>query len=146
VDWTPDDWTRLGTHIRTRREQLGLSRRDLAGTTGISMKKIQLAEEGWVPVRWPKHLEAIGTGLGWAPGAAIAILNGGLPPSAPPPMDTARAELTAALQQVRETTDYLASRVDDGGTASIAVLLAQQTAILAQRAAVLDAMAGGRAA
>lgn len=142
MDWTPDDWARLGTHIRTRREQLGMSRRDLAGTTGISMKRIQFAEEGYVPARWPKHLDAIGTGLGWAPGAAAAILNGGLPPSAPPPVDTARDELLASVAQVKETADYLASRAGDGGTASIAVLLVQQAAVVAQRAAVLDALAG----
>lgn len=140
MDWTPADWTRLGTHLRARREQLGLSRRDLATNTGVTMKKIQLAEEGWHPARWPKHLDAIATGLGWAPGSVQSILSGGAPVTAPAPTETARAELAAALQRVRETTDFLAT-VGDGGTAAVAVLLVQQATVVAQRAAVLDAMA-----
>lgn len=145
MDWTPADWTRLGTHIRARREQLGYSRRDLATTTTVTMKKIQLAEEGWFPARWPKHLDAIATGLGWAPGSMQTVLSGGTPVAAPAPAETARAELAAALQRVRETTDYLAT-VGDGGAGAVAVLLVQQATVAAQRAAVLDALAGGRAA
>lgn len=81
MKWRPEDWGRLGTQIRRSREEQGLSRKKLSERSGISEKSIQLTEEGRVPTRWPKSLQALEEALGWAPGSVVDVLDGGSPRS-----------------------------------------------------------------
>lgn len=82
MNWSPEDWVRLGAHLREAREAQGLSRRALSDETGLSEKAIQTAEEGRVPsARWPKSVDLMSETLGWAPGSARAVLDGELPTS-----------------------------------------------------------------
>jgi transcriptional regulator with XRE-family HTH domain len=76
----PEAWARLGAKIRERRETMGLSRRQLSESAGVSEKSIQTAEEGRTPrARWPQSLRLIEYALHWAPGSMVRILEGGEP-------------------------------------------------------------------
>lgn len=83
TQWSPEDWARLGTRIREAREMQGLSRRALAEMTDVSEKSIQIIEEGRVPTRWPKSLDAIETGIRWKPGSMSRVLDDGEPEPLP---------------------------------------------------------------
>lgn len=74
--WSPEDWARLGDAIRKSRGEQGLSRKKLSELSGISEKSIQITEEGRVPTRWPKSLDALEVALGWVPGLMMKILDG----------------------------------------------------------------------
>ncbi|MFE9765083.1 helix-turn-helix domain-containing protein [Streptomyces sp. NPDC005808] len=74
--WSPDDWARLGATIRESRDRQGFSRKRLAETSGVSEKSIQLTEEGRVPTRWPKSLDALEAALYWVPGTMARVLDG----------------------------------------------------------------------
>lgn len=76
LKWSPEDWARLGERIRKSRGEQGLSRNKLAEMSGVSEKSIQLTEEGRVPTRWPKSLDALEAALGWASGLVVAVLDG----------------------------------------------------------------------
>ncbi|MFF5759647.1 helix-turn-helix domain-containing protein [Streptomyces longwoodensis] len=76
MKWRPEDWARLGAEIRWSRDRQGYSRKRLAEMSGVSEKSIQLTEEGRVPTRWPKSLDAIEKALDWLPGTMIQVLNG----------------------------------------------------------------------
>lgn len=76
MKWKPEDWARLGEVIRKSREQQGYSRKRLAEMSGVSEKSIQLAEEGRVPTRWPKSIDALVAALEWVPGTDKRVLDG----------------------------------------------------------------------
>lgn len=76
MQWSPQDWARVGRQLRTWREASGFSRRELSELAGVSEKSIQLAEEGRVPKgRWPQSLTAIERALGFPPGRIEAMLD-----------------------------------------------------------------------
>lgn len=78
MNWTEQDWARLGSRIRTEREGHGLSRRALSEAADVSEKSIQVAEEGRAPrARWPQSLKLIEKALGWESGHMKAILAEG---------------------------------------------------------------------
>lgn len=80
MNWTPDDWARLGARIRAERERQGLSRAALVERSGVAVGTIQNVEGQAVPKgRWPQSLGAIEKAFGWAPGSMKAILDGGEP-------------------------------------------------------------------
>jgi DNA-binding XRE family transcriptional regulator len=90
--WTPDDWARLGTRVRSERERHGLSRNALAEMAGVSVGSIQSVELGtvrarwpqsFIRARWPQSLSTIEKALGWKLGSMKAILNGGEPGTLP---------------------------------------------------------------
>jgi transcriptional regulator with XRE-family HTH domain len=161
MDWTDDDWERLGVQLREAREARGLSRRVLAEETGVSEKAIQMAEEGRVPsARWPKSVDTIAEALGWTPDSARAVLEGGSPRTHPASGE--RGVATDALarrmadNQIRMTVNDLtrdaerlamAARVyademaeGKATNSGSARRLAQEAAELARRAERLDGM------
>lgn len=84
MEWTPEDWARLGKAIRASREFHGYSRKSLAELAAVSEKSIQLAEEGRVPRgRWPQSLNNIEKALGYMPGTMKEILDGNEPSPSP---------------------------------------------------------------
>lgn len=116
MKWSPEDWARLGVAIRKSREGLGLSRKKLSEWSGISEKSIQLTEEGRVPTRWPKSLQALEDALGWTPRSVANVLDGGEPtqrqrdflapfPSVSPAPDSASFHLARGGQPATERED-----------------------------------------
>ncbi|MFF9625411.1 multiprotein-bridging factor 1 family protein [Streptomyces griseosporeus] len=76
MKWRPEDWARLGEVIRKSRDRQGYSRKRLSEMSGISEKSIQLTEEGRVPTRWPKTVDALAAALEWKPGLVKKVLDG----------------------------------------------------------------------
>nr|WP_055518349.1 helix-turn-helix transcriptional regulator [Streptomyces ossamyceticus] len=76
MKWGPSDWARLGDVIRKSRERQGYSRKRLSEMSGVSEKSIQLIEEGRVPTRWPKSVDALVGALDWHPGTEKRVLDG----------------------------------------------------------------------
>lgn len=97
MQWSPEDWARLGANIRGSREAQGYSRRALAEASGVSEKSIQIIEEGRVPTRWPKSLNAIEAALDWVPGTMKHILDGGT--NTPTPRRPAMTRYIVALDE-----------------------------------------------
>jgi helix-turn-helix protein len=84
----PEGWARLGRAIRGERDRYGWTRAQLAKAAGVSTRAVQDAESGRVPIkRWPQTVAAVEVSLGWHPGSAQAILEGGAPQSPPFPLE-----------------------------------------------------------
>lgn len=76
------DWTRLADHVRAARNALGMTQADLAAAAGIGFTTVQLLERGVPRTRLPNTISAIEAALGWAPGSARRVLEGGDPEAA----------------------------------------------------------------
>lgn len=83
------DWKRLPTAIRAARERLGMTQAGLATAAGVSESTVQNLE-GRAPSRMPATMPKVERALGWAPGSARAIVEGG----DPTPLEEPTAELT----------------------------------------------------
>lgn len=77
MNWSADDWARLGRALRADRHHLGLSQQELGEQAGTSGRSVQEAEAGKVPkARMPYTVPAIARTLGWPAGKVEEILNG----------------------------------------------------------------------
>ena len=83
--------TTAGDVIRARRESLGLTRRDVAATTGVSESAVKMLEDGGRKERgeWrtvnpsPRTLSGVDKALRWAAGSAARVVDGGEPVELP---------------------------------------------------------------
>lgn len=75
------DWERLGDYVLRRRVALKYQTRDdFAKASGISTRTLAEIEKGEREGRFaPKTIAALEHTLGWAPGSATTITNGGEP-------------------------------------------------------------------
>ncbi|GAA2485154.1 hypothetical protein GCM10010406_21760 [Streptomyces thermolineatus] len=73
------DWARLGSAVRARRDELHMTQVDLAKKAGVSEGTVQNIESGRAYSRRPPSLPRIESSLGWAPGSVSSILSGGSP-------------------------------------------------------------------
>lgn len=73
------DWARLGHFLKARRLILGLTQGDLAGKAGVSLGTVANIESGKTHGRLPHKLPLIEALLGWEPGSAARVLDGGSP-------------------------------------------------------------------
>lgn len=73
------DWARLGHFLKARRLMLGLTQADLAAKAGVSMGTVTNIESGKTHGRLPHKLPLIEALLGWEPGSAARVLDGGNP-------------------------------------------------------------------
>jgi transcriptional regulator with XRE-family HTH domain len=76
MDW---DWTALATALRDRRKALRLTQEELADQAGVHTATVKDYEAGKTYTRMPKSWAALEHVLGWAPGSARAVLEGGEP-------------------------------------------------------------------
>jgi predicted transcriptional regulator len=76
MDW---DWTALATALRERRKALRLTQEELAEHAGIHTGTIKDYEAGKAYTRMPKSWSALERVLGWSPGSAQTVLEGGAP-------------------------------------------------------------------
>lgn len=73
------DWTRLADHVRAARLAQGMTQAELADAAGIGFTTVQLLERGTPRTRLPNTIGAVELALGWAPGSARRVLEGGSP-------------------------------------------------------------------
>jgi DNA-binding XRE family transcriptional regulator len=115
VNWSPEDWVRLGTALRIARQHGGLSQVEVAERAEVSLGSVQTAEAGKPPrTRMPYTLAPIARTLGWPAGAVEAVLNGDAPPPAEDPAQLAqriqrlnpkqRAALVSVLEAFEAST------------------------------------------
>lgn len=76
MDW---DWTALATALKDRRSDLRLTQEELAERAGVHTGTIKDYEAGKAYTRMPKSWSALERALGWAPGSARDVLQGGAP-------------------------------------------------------------------
>lgn len=73
-----EGWARLSSYIRSRRVHLGYNRQsDLAHAAGVALRTVATVEGGRRV--WPATLAKLEAGLGWKPGSAEAVIDGGEP-------------------------------------------------------------------
>jgi hypothetical protein len=72
-----DGWERLGRMVATERARRWRSRADFARAAGISTRVIDDLEKGRRGNFSPLTLSAIEAALGWQPGAAMRVVQGG---------------------------------------------------------------------
>ena len=73
------DWQRLADVIRAELARRGWTQRDLADRANVDLKTISLLVNGHPRSRLPRRIPRIEEALGWAPGSARAVLEGGDP-------------------------------------------------------------------
>lgn len=91
-----NDWDRLAGAIRERRQALGMTQQQLADAAGVTRTTIKNLEGARQPAkRLPLSVAPVEQALGWAPGSARIVLDGGAPigtdqpanpPQAPEPL------------------------------------------------------------
>lgn len=75
-----NDWDRLAGAIRERRQALGMTQQQLADAAGVTRTTIKNLEGARQPTkRLPSSIAAVEQVLGWAPGSARIVLDGGEP-------------------------------------------------------------------
>lgn len=83
------DWERLGRYVRRRRDkELDMTQLDVQNAGGPSTATMRLIEGGHQPGYSTMTIAALETAMGWAPGSAVKILQGGEPdlkPAQPEP-------------------------------------------------------------
>ncbi|KUO22416.1 helix-turn-helix domain-containing protein [Streptomyces dysideae] len=76
---TPRDWKRLAKAIRDARKARGWRQEDLAEAAGIGYSTVQRAESSDGYKTMPLTIDKLERTLGWEPGSAKEILEGGEP-------------------------------------------------------------------
>lgn len=76
MEW---DWTALATALKERRKALRLTQEELADRAKIHTGTIKDYEAGKAYTRLPRSWSALELTLGWAPGSAREVLEGGAP-------------------------------------------------------------------
>jgi transcriptional regulator with XRE-family HTH domain len=107
------DWKRLASYVARRRVEVGYSHRNaFANAIGISDNTLAKLERGESVRR--DTLMTVENALGWRPGSANAILDGGEPDlltrDAPPPtagadVDTAFAHAVEVISSLKTASD-----------------------------------------
>jgi len=92
---TPRDWKRLAEAIRDARKVRGWRQEDLAEAAGIGYSTVQRAESSDGYKTMPLTIDKLERALGWAPGSAKMILEGGKPTLLP---DTGEGAPDAEVQ------------------------------------------------
>ncbi|MEU8334726.1 helix-turn-helix domain-containing protein [Micromonospora tulbaghiae] len=93
---------RLAEAVTARREQLGVTRRQLAIHAGISPHTLNVIEAGTPTNHRPEKTAKLEQGLRWLPGSIGAVLGGGQPTEMPEPGREPSAHL---LPEVRAVLD-----------------------------------------
>ena len=75
MNMSPPDWLRLGTYVRERRTELGLTQEEIATRGGPSTATLRLIEGGKGPFR-AKSLRQLADALHWTPESPRAITAG----------------------------------------------------------------------
>ena len=71
------DWKRLGSAIKARREELGITtQQGLADVAGVKRQTVNALEKGVERSRMPQTIDRIEKALQWEPGTAARILAG----------------------------------------------------------------------
>lgn len=103
-----NDWDRLAGAIRERRQALGMTQQQLADAAGVTRTTIKNLEGARQPTkRLPSSIAAVEQVLGWAPGSARIVLDGGEPIAVTQP---------AEQQQPRDALTSLPASVQDALT------------------------------
>lgn len=101
MNWTEDDWARLGAALRTARQHRGLSQKDVARAADVSIVSVLTAEAGRAPkARMPYTIPSIARALGWPAGAVEAVLDG-QDPQAPAQAEELAARILALTPKQR---------------------------------------------
>lgn len=106
------DWAAVAEAITARMDERGVSQKDLAATSGVSvawLRRLQKAEPG---DRGAPLLAAVSTALGWPPNHLNAIALGDDSRGSDPVSDLREeiAAVRATLADVQERLDHLESR------------------------------------
>lgn len=91
-------WARVAEKVKTRREDAGLTQRQLAERAGTTDRYISAIERAERDTYQQKMLRAIARALGWQPGSIDLILEGGEPVDADPPDTRSIEERVTALE------------------------------------------------
>jgi transcriptional regulator with XRE-family HTH domain len=84
VNWSADDWARLGDALRIARQHRGLSQDELAKEAQVSTGSVQGVEAGKAPKsRMPYTVAPIARALGWPAGTVESVLGGEVAPASP---------------------------------------------------------------
>ncbi len=134
---TPDQRTRLAKAVENRRLELGLSARAAATAAGVARGTWESAENGSRRTL-KSNYASIEKALRWAPGSIQAILDGGNPTPAVPPV-TGHAELTLPAVSANASDEALirvmnSPDLDDAAKAKIMrLLIAEQERFARER-------------
>lgn len=77
--WRPEAWRALADEVRAGRDARGLTQAEFARDAGVGLRTLQDIEAGIPRGRMPRLMPRIERFLGWKPGSARAILDGGSP-------------------------------------------------------------------
>ena len=89
MQMSPPDYPRLGSYVRERRTELGLTQEEIATRGGPSTATLRLIEGGKGPFR-AKSLRQLADALHWTPESPRAILAGREPAEAAAPRPAPR--------------------------------------------------------
>jgi transcriptional regulator with XRE-family HTH domain len=79
--WVPENWATVGTAIRLRMQQLGISQSQLIIRSGLSKAMVgELIHGKTIRHRSPRTLIAMSEALEWHPDHLASLLQGKVPP------------------------------------------------------------------
>jgi transcriptional regulator with XRE-family HTH domain len=112
-EWVTDDWVAVGTAIKERRVELGLTQAALGGRARLSKQTIGDLENAKVRDRRSPHtLEAVSVALEWHPGHLAAVRHGLAPPRVGEPVPRSDDDIPGHISVVEHYLRQLLDRVD----------------------------------
>lgn len=113
-EYVSEDWPAVAKAINERMLELGLSQRDLAEQSGVSLAIVRELQRNTVERRrGTRTMEALATALQWHPQHLLAVLHSRKPPAPGAPRedmgDPVTARLAAIEDRLAEVTDQLAA-------------------------------------
>lgn len=102
--WPRPAWIGLGEYVRFARGDLGITQLELAVEAGVSPTTIRNIEQGRTRGRMPLHIGRVEAALGWMPGSAERVLEGGHPTPIRKPRKYTSSNREAIRQFLEEAT------------------------------------------
>jgi transcriptional regulator with XRE-family HTH domain len=113
-EYVPEDWTAVATAVKGRVRELGLTQRELAQRSNVSLAIVREIQRNTAQRRRSaRTLEALSVALGWHPRHLDAVAHGRRPPEPTDPpgyqvADGVPARLEAMDDRLNEIAEQLA--------------------------------------
>ena len=118
-------WEKLGTAVRDRRTELGLTQTDVSDQGGPSVETLRLIERNRAGRLSPRIRRSLERVLQWQSGSIDAVLDGDAPTPAPDAPQTSGTDRFALAKQVVSLKTTFAKHRDAVGAGAREALLAE---------------------
>ncbi|RTL64504.1 MAG: XRE family transcriptional regulator [Pseudonocardiaceae bacterium] len=102
------DWTAVALAVNARMAERGISQKDLAAASGVSVAWLRRLQKAEPAERGGPHLAAVSSALGWPADHLAAVASGGAKSVVADPVAELRAEVVEVRDMLADVQTRLA--------------------------------------